>query len=113
MKWEDPSVTPRRYNSSKWRDEARILRANPGRWALLAEYPDTTSSARTLAWQIKSGRLAAFRPGGSFEATSRQGSVYARFLADHSEHHNDWDMACPKCQQEMAEVLKEEGEEHE
>ena len=77
MKWEDPSVTPRVYNT-KWRDEARILRANPGRWALLTETEG--QKARNLVWQIKTGRLQAFRPAGAFQSVSRAGSVYARFL---------------------------------
>ena len=108
MKWEDPPVTPRRYNSSKWRDEARILRANPGRWALLDTF--TSAKARNTAWQVRTGRLQAFRPAGTFQSVSRAGSVYARFLPDHAKHGNDWDLHCPQCQQEIGQVLGEEND---
>ena len=110
MKWEDPSVTQRAYNSTKWRAEARTLRANPGRWALLAQ-TEGTNEARNLAWQIKTGRLQAFRPAGAFQSVSRAGSVYARFLPDHTRHGNDWDMNCPQCRAEIGQVLREEEEE--
>ena len=108
MKWEDPSVTPRVYNSNRWRDEAAELRANPGRWALLTQTEG--NKARNLVVQIKMGRLQAFRPAGTFEATARAGSVYARFLPDHTRHGNDWDMNCPQCRAEIGQVLGEEKE---
>ena len=108
MKWEDPSVTPRVYNSTKWRAEARTLRANPGRWALLTQAEG--HKARNLVWQIKTGRLQAFRPAGAFQSVSRAGSVYARFLPDHAKHGNDWDLHCPQCQQEIGQVLGEEND---
>jgi hypothetical protein len=80
--------------------EANECRANPGMWGLLAETdasgltalaPGQASRARQLAHNIRSGRLAAFRPAGSFEAAvrtvtneydvPRQYAVYVRYVA--------------------------------
>ena len=61
------------------------LRARPGEWAIVATYsaPGTASS---MATSIKSGRLAVYRPGGSFEAITRKVDgevrVYARFVGE-------------------------------
>jgi hypothetical protein len=84
--------------------EANECRANPGMWGLLAELNvprvelphelNSTAQAsrvRQLAHNIRSGRLAAFRPAGSFEAAvrtvtneydvPRQYAVYVRYVA--------------------------------
>jgi hypothetical protein len=58
---------------------AAQLRAHPGRWAKL---PDLNFGS---AGDIKYGRLAAYRPSGSFEAVIRRGAVYARHVGEDGE----------------------------
>lgn len=63
---------------------ARALRARPGDWALIAERP-TIGPASNLAYRIRTGKLAAFRPATSFEAQARStgergAGVWARFV---------------------------------
>lgn len=77
--WEDPS--PRVDH----RALAETLRANRGRWARIDKgYSQET--ARVLAYQISSGRLAAYTPAGDFEAVRRSQDgachVYVRYLGD-------------------------------
>ncbi|MGW0899742.1 hypothetical protein ACWD0G_22640 [Streptomyces goshikiensis] len=63
---------------------ARALRARPGDWALVAERP-AIGPASNLAYRIRTGKLAAFRPAGAFEAHSRStgdhgAGVWARYV---------------------------------
>lgn len=51
----------------RWHEVAARLRANPGEWAKVAVNID-----RSLATYVKNGRLAAFRPVGAYEATTRK-----------------------------------------
>lgn len=53
---------------------AETLRSRPGWWAMLPDLPQAYSA------QIAAGVNVAYRPGGSFEAVSRQGVVYARYV---------------------------------
>lgn len=53
---------------------ADALRERPGVWAMLPDLSVTHAS------DIARGSLAAYRPGGSFEAVSRDGMVYARYV---------------------------------
>jgi hypothetical protein len=56
------------------------LRARPGEWALVLQ-ADTNVHAWQKASNIKRGILAAFRPFGAFEATTRNGlDVWARYV---------------------------------
>jgi hypothetical protein len=89
MRWENPPESPRKRNSGgKVRaHDAAQLRHNPGHWGMLDEFPvENRSDATNLAWQIRHGRLVAFRPEGAFDAVSRtEGNlvkVYARFLKE-------------------------------
>lgn len=59
---------------------ASALRANPGLWAVWPR-ESSPSSARSRAYQIKSGRMVAFRDG-NFEAVVRRGVLYVRCMGD-------------------------------
>jgi hypothetical protein len=70
------------------RDHAAIaaeLRKAPGKWARVM-----TGATEPSASHIKTGRIAAYRPAGSFEATSRKNGdksdIYARYVGEDGEH---------------------------
>jgi hypothetical protein len=75
-----------------YEDEAAQLRAEPGVWKLLTEFPAQRAvAARNLGVNIRTGRLRVFQPGGSFDArtaTERNDAnepvvnVYAVYLGD-------------------------------
>jgi hypothetical protein len=85
MKWETPPNVTRtgRTPDQKYVLIAEELKTNPKEWALILEQGHQTTAAR-----IRSGRISAFRPKGSFEATARntdeQGrcQVYARYIGE-------------------------------
>jgi hypothetical protein len=80
MKWENPPEIDRRSSKSGvWAKEARTLRDSPGRWAMITQGM-TPGKAGQLANNIRSGVLKNFSPRGDFEATSRLGAVYARYM---------------------------------
>jgi hypothetical protein len=65
-----------------YQEAAAELRANPGRWAIIATFDDRKPTrdrnrstgnvqARNLAKNLKNGLLASFRPAGSFDAVTR------------------------------------------
>ena len=58
-----------------WLDEVSEARSNPGTWFLLTER-QTENSAWCFVQHIKSGKKAAFRPAGSFDAVSRGTGVF-------------------------------------
>lgn len=98
MKWKDPP--PRTANTQGegvWMEEAAELKANPGKWALLAAFggAENNHSARAMAVNIKSGRYTAFRPHGHFEATSATTTdrsateVYARYVGPPPEEKKE------------------------
>lgn len=68
--------------STKWHELAAVARANPGKWVKNKEL--SSNSGVTSA--IKRGKLAAFRPAGAFESSTRSlGSdgvlaLYVRFV---------------------------------
>jgi hypothetical protein len=55
------------------------LKNRAGEWAVIAE-KDNNGAATSLAATIRSGNTAAWQPKGAFEATSRGGKVYARYV---------------------------------
>lgn len=61
--------------------EAEEARSRPGVWFTL-QTKDTEEKAWCAAQQIKSGRRAAFRPAGSFEAVTRGKDVLIRYVAE-------------------------------
>lgn len=86
MKWEDP---PNEIGKkTKWYREAQELRKNPKRWALLIAKPKVTGDRtfNDLAGNISYGRLSAFSPAGSFQATTQivdgEVRVYVRYVGD-------------------------------
>ncbi|AGP56839.1 hypothetical protein [Streptomyces rapamycinicus] len=62
---------------------AEELRARPDEWAVV-QRKATTTRAASAAQAIRSGKLRAYAPPGSFEAKSRtvggEHRVYARYL---------------------------------
>lgn len=76
-KWESPPQpgARRRADRRGWEPLAEALRANPSRWAMLAY-----GLAPQLAHEIQAGVLAPFRPAGAFEAVTRHGTIYARYV---------------------------------
>lgn len=55
-----------------WQDEADEIRERAGEWGLLKVFPaNKKSSARSTGINIQHGRMAAFRPAGSFIASTR------------------------------------------
>lgn len=87
IRWEEP--TPRKRPGpagqgwSRYAGLAEELRANPGRWALVAERTDGNHG---LATHIRSGQMQCFTPTGDFDAASRCVDgitrVYARYVGD-------------------------------
>ena len=86
FRWEDPPPMRRPSMGVDYDHLADILRANPGRWAVVRE----GTRARTVGHmsEIKSGKIAAFRPAGTFESTCRSEgakvTVYARYVGESS-----------------------------
>lgn len=86
IRWEDPPPThnsyPRITSFSRYAAVADELRANPGRYAVVAEGAHGTG----LANHIKTGSVRCFTPAGDFDATFRVvngvGTVYAAYLGD-------------------------------
>lgn len=71
-------------NASAWLEEAAELKAHKGHWAKLKTFAKS-SGAGSLSSAIKAGKLAAFKPAGSFEAVSRTNDdgtavVFARYV---------------------------------
>ncbi|MFK0069731.1 hypothetical protein [Streptomyces sp. NPDC091046] len=69
--------------ASKHARAAAELRARPGEWAHVTT-AGSAESAASLATAIRSARLTAYAPAGSFEAHARtvddQPRVYVRFV---------------------------------
>jgi hypothetical protein len=83
VEWAEPP-TPVRYKRSNvdWASIADALRANPGEWAVVARNVNPSSVTH-----MRQGRLKAFEPAGSFEASGQgrnengqTAEVYARFV---------------------------------
>lgn len=88
IRWEDPPEADRRGNTlapavADWYRIAAQLRARPGDWAAIS----VADSTNTPSF-IRSGRYAAFRPAGAFDAVGRRVNgtytVYARFVGGES-----------------------------
>lgn len=83
IRWEDPGPRTRAPAGDYWKIAAE-LRANPGRWAVVRE--GTRMTVIGHGTSIQTGKIEAFRPAGSFEATcrSRDGKVvvYARYVGE-------------------------------
>jgi hypothetical protein len=86
--WEEPPKVDTRGGRAlreAWQTVADALRREPGRWALIATYPQRTK-ANNVATRIKLGQISAFAPAGSFEALYRtvdgECRVYARAVPE-------------------------------
>lgn len=57
-----------------WSDEAKSIRAKSPEWGLFRTFPfpEGWGSARSTGRNIRTGRLAAFRPAEHFEAATRR-----------------------------------------
>lgn len=82
LTWEEPPVKGR--NRNDWESIAASLKANPNKWAVVAE--NVSASTGT---HIRHGRLTAFAPEGAFEARvsgakadngGRAEKIYARYV---------------------------------
>ncbi|WP_404285240.1 hypothetical protein [Glutamicibacter arilaitensis] len=60
-------------------DVAEHLEENPGVWVKVTT-TGTQNAAANMAWQIKKGVRAAFRPAGHFDAYSTGNEVVARYI---------------------------------
>jgi hypothetical protein len=94
IKWATPPEPNRgrpadtRTDNEKFAD---ALRKHPGDWAIWRD--DANSS---LAYQIKTGQVAAFRPARTFEAVCRstgpgsgsRGTVYVRYIGNQTEEQD-------------------------
>jgi hypothetical protein len=87
IRWEEPPAAkrsgPAGQGWSKYAALAEELRANPGRWALVAERAGTDGA---LATHIRSGQMQCFTPTGDFDAAARRVGritrIYARYVGD-------------------------------
>jgi hypothetical protein len=87
LEWADPPAAKRDRGTLP--RAAAELRAHPGRWAKVLTAA-TAGSSQAAA--IKTGRHAAFRPAGHFEAATRSAGktpkgtqiydVYARYIGE-------------------------------
>jgi hypothetical protein len=82
IKWEDPDEV--RPTKSSHQEEADELRAHPGQWGIVKEFPvEKVQSANAMQQQIQTGVLRAFRPVHSFISKTRtvEGTVkvYAKY----------------------------------
>jgi hypothetical protein len=85
-----PARSRKSRGPSAYVAEAAELREHPGQWAILRTLPKVNHASQ-LACGIRTGRLAAFRPAGSYEATvltrperavhvPRESAVYVRYV---------------------------------
>jgi hypothetical protein len=85
LEWMEPTSEEGRRRTN-WQKVANQLRQYPGRWARM---PGTFS--HSVPGFIQAGRMAAFRPAGTFEATMRgsskdgergRGRLYLRYIGE-------------------------------
>jgi len=75
--WENP---PGRVTKHGWAGIAEKLRANPGVWAKVPTV--SGGQAGTYCAHVKNARLRAFAPAGSFEAVTRNKTMYVRYVGE-------------------------------
>lgn len=74
-----PGPAKRGPKTIKYGEVAGYMREHPGTWVKVRTAP-TEASAWSSAQQVKSGRLAAFRPAAAFEAYTEGCDVVARYI---------------------------------
>jgi len=82
MKWGAPP--PAVPKSNLHAPKAAAMRERPGEWGEVGTY-GSESSAASMARTIRTGQVAAWKPAGAFEATSRGCVVYARYVGESDE----------------------------
>ncbi|MGB8946502.1 MAG: hypothetical protein WCD21_40650 [Streptomyces sp.] len=74
---------PAQRRSQEAYDTAEALRGRPGEWAHVDSHPNL-NRATNQGHRIRTGKHAAFRPAGAYEAqtrSTREGAdVYARYI---------------------------------
>lgn len=65
--------------SAAWEHRSAVLRADPGVWHVVRTYPDR-HAAKYAAYDIRNGRIAAFRPAGHYHATNDGDQLKAVYL---------------------------------
>jgi hypothetical protein len=97
MKWATPPKTRTKRPGQAYEKEAAELKANPGQWGIVKTRVLTEADgSRSAANDIKSGKIVAFRPRGSFDAESHKEwdeelgatvlNTYAVYLGEPGEH---------------------------
>lgn len=81
--WEEPpdSVKEPGSGENRYGEVVHGLRENKGKWALLAPRP-SMQAAKSLAGNIRKGRVAAFAPEGAFEAVYKDTRVWVRYVGE-------------------------------
>lgn len=88
--WREPppeAVIKAKSRGQAYAGKAARLRESPGKSGIIQQYDlQDDANARQLTNAVKSGRLAAFRPAGSFDAiTATEGgmvNVYAWYVGE-------------------------------
>lgn len=88
LRWQDPPpqlnghVSVGRTPGSPWDDIAKVLRDEPGRWAVIFE--GTAPAANSLAVRIRQAICRCFSPAGTYEARLRSidgvHTVFVRYV---------------------------------
>jgi len=81
IEWEDPPAESRATKTATWESTARILRGNPGRWAIVHR-TTKADAAREFASRIRQGKVKSF--GFGFQAVAADTVVHARYVGDES-----------------------------
>lgn len=85
VQWKEPPAPPR-YKSARhdWKAIADRLRFNPSEWALVAKEVNPSTVTH-----IRQGRLTAFSPAGSYEASGhgrtengQTAELYVRYVGE-------------------------------
>ncbi|UQA91617.1 hypothetical protein [Streptomyces halobius] len=87
IQFEEPPAVPGavRRPRGEHAEIAAELRKAPGQWALVGLQP-TAKSAGSVSYAIRTAKLLAYDPPGSFEAVARtvdgEHRLYVRFMGD-------------------------------
>jgi hypothetical protein len=76
---EELPKSARSYHSSAYEQEATELKDNPGLWAVVKVF-EKNPNASAFAFSVRNGKLKSFQPAGDFQARTRGGEVWARFV---------------------------------
>lgn len=74
----NPRPTRGRGAGAEWERPALMLQEHRGEWAVI--YRGDHKAALNIASRIRSGRIRAFAPHGSYESSEQDGAVFARFV---------------------------------